>query len=196
MVENVSKSIAIVIDMWDTTPDYIVESTVKLLNRIKGLQHVIFATYGPIVPVPEHLIPKGAIGRHHPTVQSMIHVDSTQVIPYNYDNETYGWRKLTEVDIENLLELDRKYDFNNIIMCGGAWGNCIQHRSYGIRAIQHVLPYKTILAHQECISLQSGPREYDDVYVGSVINSYPNWQPYQYQGMSFYKYCNALEPET
>ena len=186
------------IDMWDITPDYMVERMAKLFNSIRGLQHVIFATYADITPLPEHLIPKGAIGRHHPTIQSYLYADSTQVIPYNYDNSLYGWKKLLESDIENLLELERKYDFDSIIMCGAAWENCMQYRSYGIEAIRQVLPHKDILVHQQCIELQEGigfdEETTDFSSISTVISSDAHWQPYEYEGQRFYKYCDVLEP--
>lgn len=142
-----SKSIVIAIDVWPQTDRMLVESIIRITNLIKP-EAFLLATYGKDGKRPEYQ-------NYHPFIKDRIQVYTEELIPETYKNgdfkSNFTNRHIDKKSLQNILLLEKSFDFDNIIMMGGAWNQCVHHRSYGIFNLKQALPDKDILVNKDTI---------------------------------------------
>jgi len=143
-----SKSIVIAIDVWPQTNRVLVESIIRITNLIKP-EAFLLATYGKDGKRPEYQ-------NYHPFIKDRIQVYTEELIPETYKNRDFKSnftnRHIDKKSLQNILLLEKSFDFDNIIMMGGAWNQCVHHRSYGIFNLKQALPHKNIIVNENCVS--------------------------------------------
>ena len=146
------KSIVIAIDVWPNTYSAFIDRMVNRINSMDNIEAVLFATYARSGSVEARLDDQG----YHPTIRQRLNKFSDELIPYTYKTGRYRsnyWKQgnVTKDIVFDILRMEKKYDFDSIIMMGGRWNNCVHHRSYGIRNLKLVLPHKKIIVYPECM---------------------------------------------
>ena len=147
-----TKSIVIAIDVWPNTCPKFIERMVNKINSLDSIQAVLFATYTRSGSKESRFDGQG----YHPTIRQRLNKFSEELIPFTYKSGRYGsnyWKpeQVTKDIVFDILRIEKKYDFDSIIMMGGKWDNCVHHRSYGIRNLRLVLPHKKIIVYPECM---------------------------------------------
>jgi len=148
----VTKSIVIAIDVWPDSYPKFIETMVNKINSLDNIEAVLFATYSKNGTAESRLNGWG----YHPTIRQSLNKFSEELIPYTYKTTRYQSNygkegQITKEIVFDLLRIQKKYDFDSIIMMGGQWCRCVQHRSYGVRNINTVLPHKNIIVYPECM---------------------------------------------
>jgi hypothetical protein len=150
------RSLVILIDVWDSTCDPHVWSMIHRINKLEEegkIEAALFATYcAPIIR------PKNGKYAYHPWMKSKLNVYCEELVPenyYMYDQDTNDY--LNDIDGYNenvkneILLLEKGFNFDNIIMMGGRWKECLHDRSLGIYNLKRVLPHKKIIIYPECV---------------------------------------------
>ena len=145
-----NKSLVILIDVWKNAGDYGVWNMINKINKLAKedqIEAALFATYC------EPNIRKNTQYEYHPWIRSKLKVYSEELVPENYiDNgPNYSYGKLTPAIKNQILLLEKSFNFNNIIMMGGKWKECVHYRPLGINNIKKVLPHKKIIIYPECV---------------------------------------------
>tara|TARA_B000000609_G_scaffold158113_1_gene154592 strand:+ start:8064 stop:8558 length:495 start_codon:yes stop_codon:yes gene_type:complete len=142
-----SKSIVIAIDIWPGLHSKTVSSIIKITNIIQP-EAFLLATYGKDGKRPE-------CQNYHPFIKDRIQVYTEELIPETYKNRdfknNFTNRHIDKKSLQNILLLEKSFDFDNIIMMGGAWNQCVHHRSYGIFNLKQALPNKNILVNEDTV---------------------------------------------
>lgn len=143
-----SKSIVIAIDVWPQTDRMLVESIIKITNIINP-EAFLLATYGDFETRPKKRF-------YHPTIKDRIQTYTEELIPEKYDLSEFEINKLNgpipKKSLQDILLLEKSFDFDNIIMMGCSWNRCVHHRSYGIYNLKQALPHKNIIVNENCVS--------------------------------------------
>jgi hypothetical protein len=147
-----TKSIVIAIDVWPDIYPKFIDRMVNRINSMDNIEAVLFATYSRNGSVESRLDDQG----YHPTIRQRLNKFSDELIPYTYKAGRYRsnyWKQgqVTRDIVFDILRIEKKYDFDSIIMMGGQWDRCVHHRSYGIRNLKLVLPHKKIIVYPDCM---------------------------------------------
>jgi len=147
-----TKSIVIAIDVWPNTYPKFIDTMVNKINSLDNIEAVLFATYSKNGTAESRFDGHG----YHPTIRQRLNKFSEELIPFTYKSGRYRsnyWKQgqVTKNIVFDILRIEKKYDFDSIIMMGGRWDQCVQHRSYGIRNLKLVLPHKNIIVYPECM---------------------------------------------
>ena len=147
-----TKSIVIAIDVWPNTYPKFIDTMVNKINSLDNIEAVLFATYANNGSVKSRINGQG----YHPTIRQRLNKFSEELIPYTYKPGRYMsnlWKQgqVTRDVVFDILRMEKKYHFDSIIMMGGQWDRCVQHRSYGMHNLKLVLPHKKIIEYPECM---------------------------------------------
>lgn len=147
-----TKSIVIAIDIWPNTYSEFINRMVNRINSMDNIEAVLFATYTRSGSKESRFDGQG----YHPTIRQRLNKFSEELIPFTYKSGRYqpNYNKegqVTKNVVFDILRIEKKYDFDSIIMMGGQWDDCVHHRSYGIRNLKLVLPHKKIIVYPDCV---------------------------------------------
>lgn len=141
-----NKSIVIAIDIW---PDCkAVSSIIKITNIIKP-EAFLLATYCKNGKRPER-------EKYHPFIRDKIQVYTEELIPLTYESRDFRYncanKPTDKKSFKEILLLEKSFNFDNIIMMGGGWNQCLHQRSYGIFNLKQTLPHKNILVNEDTVT--------------------------------------------
>ena len=150
-----SKRIVIAIDVWAHITPSLIDRMVHKINSLDNIEAVLFATYAKQGSKQTKLTVRDDVEyQYHPTMREQLNVYSEELIPDTYPHSRYRVNNLTNNAKRDILLLEKSFDFDDIIMMGGAWRICLHTRSYGINNLKKVLPHKNIVIYPECISYE------------------------------------------
>ena len=143
-----NKSIVIAIDVWPETQTEVVSSIIGITNIIKP-EAFLLATYGDDGKRPE-------CQKYHPFIRDKIQVYTEELIPFTYETIDFRINRTNKPtdkkSFKEILLLEKSFNFDNIIMMGGGWNECLHQRSYGIFNLKQTLPYKNILVNEDTVT--------------------------------------------
>lgn len=145
-----SKDLVILIDVWNNILDRHIWNMIKRINKLAEedkIEAALFATYC------EPNIRKNSNFEYHNWIRNKLNIYSEELVPENYIGKkpNYSYGKLTPAIKNQILLLEKSFNFNNIIMMGGNWKECVHYRPLGINNLKKVLPHKKIIIYPDCM---------------------------------------------
>ena len=167
-------NIVIAIDCWERDGTWKKDRMVEYCNNPdNNIEAVLFATYNYDHDIDKDVRPPGS--RTSAYMTSRLTVPYEELIPEVYGDKSHVERPCDK-NRHDIILLEKSYDFESIIMMGGAWKDCLHDRSYGIKNLHLFLPHKEILVEPSTIvhtdnTDPGGTASYD------IVNGDKDWTP-------------------